>query len=84
MSETTMTEEVSLLDVWRLLGATASRLDQLYATLDITEEPLPTKPSKRPAMLHVQEHPFFGMIADAPDNVSETMARLRENRYAAL
>jgi len=84
MSETTVTEEISLYDVWHLLVTTASRLDQLYAALDIAEEPL-LKPSTSPAkMMHVREHPFFGMITDAADDVSKTVARLRENRYAAL
>ncbi len=84
MSETTVPEEISLSDVWHLLVATASRLDQLYAALDIAEEPL-SKPAKSPAkMVHVREHPFFGMSADAAVDVSETVTRLRENRYAAL
>ncbi len=85
MSETTVTEEISLSDVWHLLVTTATRIDQLYAALDITEEQLFIKPSMSPVkVMHVREHPFFGMSADAADGVSETVARLRENRYAAL
>ena len=85
MSETTVTEEISLSDVWHLLVTTATRLDQLYTALDIADEPLFTKPSTSPAKaMHVREHPFFGMIADAADTVSEAITSLRENRYAAL
>jgi hypothetical protein len=84
LEKTGVTEEPSLYDVWRLLMATAARLDQLYAALDVVQEPLPPIPSPQPTVLHVCEHPFFGMIADASDDVPETMARLRENRHAAL
>jgi hypothetical protein len=79
-----VTEEPSLYDVWRLLMTTAARLDQLYAALDVVPEPLSPIPSTQPTVSHVCEHPFFGMIADASDDVPETMARLRENRHAAL
>lgn len=84
LEKTDVTEEPSLYDVWRLLIATATRLDQLYTTLDIAQESLSLGSSAQPTGLHVREHPFFGMNAEEPGDVPGTMARLRENRYVAL
>lgn len=84
LERTDVAEEPSLYDVWRLLVATAARLDQLYEALDVVQEPFSADVSMQPVVSQVNEHPFFGMIMGASDNMSETMARLRENRYAAL
>lgn len=81
MTEHTATEEVSLYDVWCLLTEATNKLEKLYTVLEIDKEPLPEK-SLAPTTQHVTDHPFFGMTASMPESVSETMKRLRGNRYA--
>lgn len=81
MAETTITEEISLSDVWHLLIATATKVNQLYTALEANQEPLAVQ-SKVSTALHVTEHPYFGMTKSTPESVAETMTHLRENRYA--
>jgi hypothetical protein len=78
MVEHSATEEIDLYDVWRLLAATATKLDQLYAALDKPAVPVALS---APTTRRVIEHPFFGMTAGS-ESVSETMAHLRGDRYA--
>ena len=69
MTGITVTEEISLYDVWRLLTATATKFDQLYVALGIGKSSLPVELSS-PVTQRVVDCPFF------------TMARLRGGRYA--
>ncbi len=80
MTKTTTTQEIGLRDVWHLLTATATKLDQLYAILEIGDKSSPVEPSS-PVTRRVVDHPFFGM-ASVPESVSDTMAHLRGDRYA--
>jgi hypothetical protein len=78
MVEHSATEEINLDDVWRLLAATATKLDQLYAALD---KPAVHVALSSPTTQRVMDHPFFGMTSGS-EGVSETMAHLRGDRYA--
>ena len=78
MVEHSATEEIDLYDVWRLLEATAAKLDQLYAALD---KPIVPVALSSPTTQRVMDHPFFGMTSGS-ESVSETMAHLRGERYA--
>ena len=75
MTEITIPKEISLYDIWRLLAATATKLDRLYATLKLSTSSLAVEPSS-PVMQRVIDHPFFGMTSGA-ESVPDTMARLR-------
>jgi len=80
MVEHSASQEINLYDVWQLLTATATKLDQLYAALDIEKPAAPVMQSSSTTQ-RVMDHPFFGMTAGL-ESVAETMAQLRGDRYA--
>lgn len=44
---------------------------------------IPIQNQKTPAK-KVMQHPFFGMLKNEKESVSQTMERLRDNRYDAI
>lgn len=81
MTELPATGEVNLYDVWRLLAEALVKIERLYTAMELNKAPLPAQDVTLTTQ-RVIEHPFFGMMQSTTESVSETMARLRGDRYA--